>query len=522
MSDFKTNREKRGTVYLLGAGPGDPGLITVKGLECVRQADVIVYDYLAGDDLLAEAREDAEIIYVGKKGSDHTLPQEGINQLLIQKALEGKKVVRLKGGDPFIFGRGAEEAEDLYEAGIPLEIIPGVTSAIAAPAYAGIPLTHRAHTSSVAFITGHEDPTKDSTNVHWGKIATGVGTLVFLMGMRNLPNITKNLMDNGLSSDTPVSLVRWGTTPQQETLIGTLGDIAEKARKARFEAPVIIVVGSVVNLRRKLNWFERKPLFGKTILVTRSREQASQFAKLLSEAGANVVELPTIQIVPPENWEELDAEIGKIESYQWLIFTSANAVINFQARLAACGKDSRDLKGIRVCAIGPGTAEAVEKCLAFRPDLVPQEFRAESVVEAFRHLNTRSLKILIPRAKVARDILPQQLTEIGANVKAVTVYETVVPEEGGKKLAALLEEGKLEMVTFTSSSTVDNFAEMAGEALLARVKEHVAAACIGPITAEKALSYGLRVDVQPQKYTIPALAEAIIEYYSKGQNGPGK
>ncbi len=515
MTASKKDTEKKGKVYLVGAGPGDPGLITVKGLECVRRGDVIVYDYLADDNLLAEAGEDAEIIYVGKKGGDHTLSQEGISRLLVEKALEGKNVVRLKGGDPFIFGRGAEEAEELWEAGIPFEVVPGVTSAIAAPAYAGIPLTHRSHTSSVAFVTGHEDPTKEVSSVHWEKIATGVGTLVFLMGMRNLLNITKNLMDNGLKADTPVALVRWGTTALQETLVGTLEDIDQKARKAGFTAPVIIVVGSVTHLREKLNWYEHKPLFGKSVLVTRTRKQASQFAMLLAEAGARVIEFPTIRIVPPESWEELDAEIKDLQNYQWVIFTSANGVINFRQRLTACGMDARHLKGIEVCAIGPGTASEVEERLGFRPDLVPEEFRAESVVEAFEKIDPEGLKILLPRAEIAREILPDKLREMGADLKVVTAYRTEIPTGGGGKLADMLENGEVDMVTFASSSTVENFVEIAGKELLKRIKDSVAVACIGPITAEKAISCGLKVDVQPREYTIPALAEAIIEYYQK-------
>jgi uroporphyrinogen III methyltransferase/synthase len=514
MSASGNREEKSGMVYLVGAGPGDPGLITVRGLQLIREAEVLVYDYLAGDELLAEAGEHTEIIYVGKKGGDHTLSQEGINRLLVEKAREGKKVVRLKGGDPFIFGRGAEEAEVLWDEGIQVEVVPGVTSAIAAPAYAGIPLTHRSHTSSVAFVTGHEDPTKEVSSVHWKELAKGVGTLVFLMGMRNLPNIVANLTANGLEADTPAALVRWGTTPQQQTLTGTLGDIAEKAREANFTAPVIIVVGSVTGLRDKLNWFEKRPLFGRSILVTRTREQASQFARLLSDAGARVVEFPTIRIVPPDSWDELDAQIRALQSYQWLIFTSANGVINFHQRLLACDRDARDLQGIKVCAIGPATAEAVEERLGFKPELIPGEYRAEEIIEAFRNLGVKGLKILLPRAEVAREILPRQLSEMGADIRVVTAYRTVVPREKEGDLTAMLEEGSLDMVTFASSSTVENFVEIAGRDRLTELKGKVAIACIGPITAEKARSYGLKVDVQPEEYTIPALAQAIIEYYS--------
>ena len=372
-----------GKVYLIGAGPGDPGLITVKGLRCLETADVVVYDYLANEQLLSRIREGAEKVYVGKKGGDHTLPQERINELIIARAKEGKSVARLKGGDPFIFGRGGEEAEELAEAGIPFEVVPGVTSAIAVPAYAGIPLTHRDYTSTVAFITGHEDPAKEESQIAWDKISTGIGTLVFLMGAGNLPRIARELIKNGRSPETPVALIRWGTLPEQETVLGRLSDIGEIARSRQIKPPVIILVGEVVALREKLNWFETLPLFGKKILVTRAREQASDLSERLRVLGAAPVEFPTIGILPPESWADVDHCLQRMVLYDWIIFTSANGVKFLLERLSALGRDVRDLRGPRVCAIGPKTAEALEG-LKIKVSFVPQEYRAEAIFEGLK------------------------------------------------------------------------------------------------------------------------------------------
>src|SRR5512140_1184060 len=330
-----------GKVYLIGAGPGDPGLITVKGLECVKKADVIIYDYLANERLLDHRRPEAELVYVGKQGGKHTLPQDDINVLIVERAKGGKIVARLKGGDPFIFGRGGEEAEELADDGIPFEVVPGVTAATSVPTYAGIPLTHREHTASVAFVTGHEDPTKEESKVHWDKLATGVGTLVFFMGMKNLQNIVDNLVTHGRSAETPIALIQWGTRTDQRVVTGMLKDIVAKVKEAKLGPPAIIVVGEVVKLRQKLNWYESKPLFGKRVLVTRSRDQASVFAEMLIDRGATTIEFPTIDVVPPASWEELDQAIGEIESFNWLILTSANAVRFFMERLRSLGRDIR-------------------------------------------------------------------------------------------------------------------------------------------------------------------------------------
>ena len=348
----------KGKVYLVGAGPGDPELLTLKGRRLLGEAEVVIYDFLAHPSLLKFISPAAETIYVGKKGGDHTLPQGDINQLIIDRAQTGKQVVRLKGGDPFIFGRGGEEAEELFKAGIPFEVVPGITSAIAVPAYAGIPLTHRRYNSSVAFITGHEDPLKDQTGLDWEKLATGVETLVFLMGYKNLPRIVERLIQNGRPPRTPAALIRWGTTPEQITVTGSLEEIVPLAEAAGLGPPAILVVGSVVELRDRLSWFERRPLFGKQIVVTRTREQASDLVVRLENLGAHCLEFPTIRLAPPSSWEELDQSIRSLSSYDWILFTSPNGVEAFFERLAALGFDLRDLKGLQIGAIGPATAEA--------------------------------------------------------------------------------------------------------------------------------------------------------------------
>ena len=504
----------KGKVYLIGAGPGDPGLITVKGLECLAKADVVVYDYLANEGLLGQIKEGAEKIYVGKKGGDHTLPQDQINELIIGRAKEGKSVARLKGGDPFIFGRGGEEAEELARAGIPFEIVPGVTSAIAAPAYAGIPLTHRDFTSTVAFITGHEDPTKGESRIAWDRISTGIGTLVFLMGAGNLGRIAQELMKNGRDPETPVALIRWGTLPEQETVLGTLANIGEVARSRKLRPPVVILVGKVVALRDKLNWFETLPLFGKKILVTRAREQASDLSERLRALGAIPIEFPTIGILPPESWADVDHCLQQMMMYDWIIFTSANGVRFLMDRLFALGRDVRSLKGPRVCAIGPKTAEALE-ALKIRVNFVPREYRAEAIFEGLKREKLKGKNILIPRARVARDVLPEELRKAGAAVDVVEVYRTVLPRENVSATRDLLKKGEISAITFTSSSTVSNFVEMLGKEEARALTAGIPVASIGPITAQKAGELGIQTAVMPQEYTIPALVQALAEHFQK-------
>jgi uroporphyrinogen III methyltransferase/synthase len=506
---------KKGKVYLVGAGPGDPGLLTLKAKACLEKADVVIYDYLANEAFLNYADEKAALIYVGKKGGDHTLSQEEINKLVVEKAQQGLTVIRLKGGDPFIFGRGGEEAEELVKAGVSFEIVPGVSSAIAVPAYAGIPLTHRDYTSTVALITGHEDPTKGQSSIAWDKLATSVGTLVFLMGVGNLEQIAESLMEHGRSPDTPVALIHRGTVPEQKTVVGTLQDIAERAQKEGLKPPAIIVVGDIVNLREQLNWFENKPLFGKRIVVTRAREQASGFLARLTELGAACIEFPTIQVVPPKNWDALDRAMMRLERYQWLLFTSVNGVKYFFARLEHLGLDMRELNEIKVGAIGPKTAEAVHK-KGIRPDLVPDEYRAEAVVDAFREWDVKGARILLPRAAKAREVLPMELVKMGASVDEIPAYQTVRPDHDKDHVKGMLEKGEIDMVTFTSSSTVTSFVEMlhAENQQLKEWMAHVAVACIGPITAKTAEEKGLSVSLIPEEYTIEALTNAIVQYFA--------
>lgn len=500
---------KRNLVYLVGAGPGDPRLITVKGLECIKKADVIIYDYLVNIDLLRVARPDAEFIYVGKQGGAHTMEQDDINKLLVKKAREDKIVTRLKGGDPYIFGRGGEEAIVLYENHIPFEVVPGITAAIATPNYAGIPVTHRDFTSTFGLITGHEDPTKDESSIDWAKISTGIGTLAFYMGIKNLPYITEQLIKHGRSKDTPVAVIRWGTTPQQKTVIGTLSTIVQKTKD--IKPPAITIVGEVVKLRDQLNWFESKPLFGKTIVVTRSREQASEFADQLYEYGAQVIEFPTIEIAKPDTIQPLDEAINNIQSYHWLVFTSVNGVDAFFRRLFELGKDIRDLKGIKVCAIGPATEEAIQKYY-IKVDCRPPKFVAESVADELKKVTAiKSESFLLPRADIARSFLPEELQKLGGKVTDLVAYKTIMAQPRNINLLEKIRNGEVHIVTFTSSSTVRNFVEIIGRENLLALNGYVQYASIGPITTQTAEEMGLRIAIKANEYTIPGLVSAILE-----------
>jgi uroporphyrinogen III methyltransferase/synthase len=504
----------KANVYLVGAGPGDPGLITVKGKECIRRADVIIYDYLASPALLSYARECAELIYVGKKGGDHTFSQDEINRLIVEKAKTGAIVTRLKGGDPFIFGRGGEEAEVLFREELSFEVVPGVTSAIAAAAYAGIPLTHRKLASTLAFITGHEDPDKEETGISWSSLATGVGTLVFFMGVKNLLNIVKRLVEHGKSPDTPVALIQWGTTSSQKTTTGTLKTIVEKARIAGIRAPAIIVVGDVVNLRKKLNWFEKRPLLGKRIVVTRARRQASDLVGLLSDLGAECLEYPTIKIVRPPNPRPLKKAIKNLGIYDWIVFTSVNGVIFFFEQLFAAGKDVRALGRMKTAAIGPATAGQLRE-FGLTSDIVPKTYRAESVVEAFNDEHLKGKKILLPRAAEARPILTEELKKMGAQVDEVPAYETRKITDGTDGLVQLLKDRQIDLITFTSSSTAKNFKALLPPENFKKLIQGVIIASIGPITTDTAAELGFDIHITADCYTIPGLVEAILQYYQK-------
>ena len=501
----------QGIVYLVGAGPGDPGLITVKGQACIEQAEVIVYDYLASSHLLKFASPDAELLYVGKKGGDHTLSQEGINELIVAKAREGKIVTRLKGGDPFVFGRGGEEAQALIEAGLAFEIVPGVTSAIAAPAYAGIPLTHRQYTSTVAFVTGHEDPTKTESSIDWPALAQGMGTIVFFMGVKNLPHIVEQLTQHGMPAETPVALVRWGTTPRQQTVTGTMIDIVDRVKQAGLKAPAIIVVGDVVHLRDQMQWFEKRPLMGKRIVVTRAREQASDLVARLTALGAECLEFPTIKIAPPDDWAPMDQAIENLKNYHWIVFTSVNGVNFFFQRLFALNLDVRALGHLRTGAIGPATAERLA-AFGLKSDILPENYRAEGVVAAFQNENLTGLRILLPRALEARSVLPVELTRMGAIVDEITAYHTQPVSENRDQLLQMLASGDIDLITFTSSSTVKNFNALLPTNKRDTLLQNVILASIGPITSRTATELGFQVHLEAETYTIPGLCQAILQF----------
>jgi uroporphyrinogen III methyltransferase/synthase len=499
-------------VSLIGAGPGDPGLLTLRGAEALAAADVVIYDYLANPALLAHARPDAEQIYVGKKAGCHTLSQEEINALLVERGLAGQRLARLKGGDPFVFGRGGEEALALVKAGVPFEVVPGITSAVAAPAYAGIPVTHRGLASSLAVVTGHEDPAKDETALDWPRLATGVDTLVFLMGVGNLPHIVEQLLAHGRPADTPVALVRWGTMPAQETVHGTLADIVHKVQAAGLKPPAVTVVGPVAGLRERLRWFEDRPLFGQRVLVTRTRQQASALSARLQVLGAEALELPTIRIAPPDDWAPLDGAIADLAAYDWIVFTSVHGVAYFWERLGQADLDARALHRLRLAAIGPATAAELQ-ARGLRADYVPGEYVAEAVAAGLGDVGGQ--RVLLPRADIARPALADLLRQGGAGVVEVSAYRTLRPEADPGELRDLL--ARVTAATFTSSSTVRNLAALARDAGLdlPAALAQATIACIGPITAATARARGVRTDVQPARYTIPDLVVALAEHFQR-------
>ena len=509
-------KSRPGKVYLVGAGPGDPGLITVRGKYLLTRAEVVVYDYLASQKLLKHVPPTAELIYAGKKGGDkHTHTQEEINQMLIDYASAGKNVIRLKGGDPFIFGRGGEEVERLAAAGIPFEVVPGVTSATAAATYAGIPITHRDYTASVAFLTGHEDPTKPDSNIDWERLAVGAGTIVVYMGIKNLPIIVEKLIRYGRAPETPVAVVRWASTPEQRSVVGTLATITQVVHEAKIKPPSLIIVGEVVKLRETINWFEKRPLFGKRIVVTRTREQASELTAGLEEAGGSCREYSTIHIEPVDSYEVLDGELERLKEYHWILFSSINGIRFFFKRLFAKGMDARDLKGPAIAVVGKSTADILRE-YGIRADLIPSTYTSEGLAESLLDQGVEGRNILIPRALKAREILPETLRGAGAQVTVAPVYKNVPPLGRKEALRRQLEAGDVDMVTFTSSSTVRNFLNMVDAASVIELKEllkGVKIASIGPITSKTITDNGLAVDVQPDIHTIPDLIQAIVEFY---------
>jgi len=512
MASMITSKRESGNgkVYLVGAGPGDLGLVTLRAKERIEQADVIVYDHLANPEMLGWAREDAEIIYAGKEAGKHALKQDEINALLIEKAHEGKQVVRLKGGDPFVFGRGAEEAKAVVDAGIAFEVVPGITSAIAGPAYAGIPVTNRAQNSHVTFFTGHEDPAKTQSSIDYAALAKLGGTQVMLMGVERIEAIAQRMMEEGARKDLPVALVRWATTGRQETLVGTLENIAQRVVDLGFEAPAVAVFGDVVALRENLSWYEKRPLSSKRIVVTRTRKQASELSNRLRALGAEIVELPTIRIEPPTDLREFAELVQDAHVYDWIVFTSPNGVEAFFEMFFKLYDDAREIGGVRIAAIGPATAQRV-KDYHLHVDLQPEEFVAEAIVREFaKQGGVENLRILIARAEKARDVLPKELSGLGAIVDEGFAYRTV-PETRDATGARrrLLEEGA-DLITFTSSSAVENFV-----ALGLPWPKGMQVASIGPVTSKTAREQGLKVDVQARRYDIEGLVEAIRGFFAK-------
>jgi uroporphyrinogen III methyltransferase/synthase len=531
----------KGKVYLVGAGPGDIGLLTIKGLKCLRKADVVIYDFHLNAQVLNYINHNAEFIYAGKRGGHHTLTQDEINTILVRKAKEGRTVCRLKGGDPFIFGRGGEEAEALSKERIEFEVVPGISSSVAAPAYAGIPLTHRLYSSSFAVIPGYEDATKKESTIDWSKLSTGVGTLVFLMAVKNVDLIAQKLIENGRPPDTPVAVIRWGTRPDQKTIVGTLESIAELVKEKHIKPPAVMIVGEVVKLRETLKWYEKKQLFGYRILVT--REHMEGFERL-EELGAEIIEFPTIEIVPPGSYEEIDSSIKKITSYDWVVFTSRNGVKYFFRRFFEKDKDIRELKGIKICAIGTKTAEEIKK-YGIRVDLIPDEFHAEGLIDSFMRLSSLNnaspnapvtpgraeesrtsekrsqkpglltgMRFLLPRAEKAREIFPEKIRALGGEIDVPAAYRTVKPESRGKRLRRFLREGRISVATFTSAASFHNFREIMGDDADEQLKG-VSIAAIGPVTAKAVEKAGFHVDIMPRQATIEAMVEEIIQWVKK-------
>ncbi len=512
-----------GLVSLVGAGPGDPDLLTLAGRDRIAAADVVVYDRLIDPTLLRHAPSQAELRYVGKASGQHAVPQEEIADLLIARARAGKRVVRLKGGDPFVFGRGGEEAEALAEAGLAFDIVPGISSAIAAAAYAGIPLTHRDASSSFAAVTGHEGAAKSKSTIDWGQLSTATDTLVVLMGLRALSTIATRLIAEGRSPNTPAAAIDSGTTPRQRVVTATLATLPAAVAEAKLESPVLTVIGEVVRYRERLRWFDsnrQRPLFGKSVLVTRSRTQASKMVDQLRREGAEPLELPTIEIVVapiPATTRTIQAPIDKAidklagGSYDWLIFTSANGVRLFFERLNTLEIDARIFAGSEIAVIGSETAKTLSD-YGLRADVVPEHFVAESLLDAFSGHELHNSRILLARAAHARNTLPEGLRRRGATVDVVPIYETRRPRKPDPTIIARLETGSVEIATFSASSTVRGCVEMLHGRL--ELLENVFVACIGPVTAQTAIDAGLRVDLVSNVHTIPGLIDALRAHFA--------
>lgn len=508
---------KTGTVYLVGGGPGDPDLTTVRARQLLGAADVVMYDALIHADQLRHCRADAELRFVGKRAGRVAERQASINAQLVEAARAGHDVVRLKGGDPYLFGRGSEEAQHLHAAGIPFEVVPGVPSPLAATAYAGISLTHRDLASSIAYVTATESPEKTASAHDWAKLATATQTLVFFMGVRKLAQLMQRLIDNGRSPDCPAAVIHAASLPEQRTVVGTVGDIATRAAEAGIGMPALTVVGEVVALRSELRWYDARPLFGKRVAITRSGEQAPALAALLRQAGAVPVPFPAIEIMPPADPAPLRQAVRDAGSYDWVVFTSVNGVRAFFAELDAQGADVRRLGAARVAAIGPATRDALRE-RGLRADVMPDEYRGEAVASALLAAeggDGSGKRVLLARAAVARDALPEALREAGAGVDVVPAYRTVAAgAERGAELARMLEAGELDAITFTSPSTVQyTLAALGpeGVALLGRTR----IAAIGPITGAAAQASGLEVAVTADDYTTAGLVQALRAHFEE-------
>ncbi|ANY70388.1 uroporphyrinogen-III C-methyltransferase [Paenibacillus sp. BIHB 4019] len=509
----------KGIVYLVGAGPGDAKLITLRGLEYLKKSDVVVYDRLASPRLLAHMKPGAEKVYVGKLPDRHTMKQEEINQLLVDLALQGKVVTRLKGGDPTIFGRVGEEAGLLKENGIGFEIVPGITSAIAVPAYAGIPVTHRDFASSLSIITGHESPDKLDRSIYWDKVTNATGTLIFLMGVAKIGYIADQLMKHGKPDTTPVALVRWGTRVEQQTVVGTLATIEQIVREANFQPPAVIVVGDVVLQREQLQWYESKPLFGTRVLVTRARAQASELADLVDELGGEPCEYPVIDIREPEEATAvatLRAALEEAEQYGWLMFTSVNGVDYFYRWLRRFGIDIRRFHKARIAAVGPRTAEALEN-RGLTTELLPAKFQAEGLLEQLAGHLQAGERVLLPRGDLAREVLPRELAAKGLLPTEIDVYETVLADTQDDQVLEWIDEKQIHMITFTSSSTVTNLLEKLRRSGISNPVQailDIPAISIGPLTSATMKEAGLRVAAEAEQATIPSLIDAMIKFRS--------
>ncbi len=497
-------------VYLVGAGPGDAGLLTLRGAELLGRADVVVYDALVNPELLRLAPKTAEIIYGGKRAREHVMPQSELNQLLIEKARAGKIVVRLKGGDPYVFGRGGEEAEQMADADIPFEVVPGVSSFVAVPNYAGVPLTHRDFCSKLTLITGHEDPAKEAATIDWAQVARTPGTQVIMMGTDRIGQIAATLVGHGMDRATPIAMVRWGTTGRQQSIEGTLATIGEVAARTRIGPPTVAVIGEVVKLRAKLNWFEQRPLFGQRVVVTRTREQAGQLSRQLQERGAEVLEIPTVKLEPPTRREDLVDALLELNAYDWLVFTSPNGVAKFFEYFFKQFHDMRDLGGARIAAVGPATANKLKE-LHLQVDLIPEEALAANIAESFAaYESIENLRICLLRAEVANRELPAALEALGAIVDDIPCYKTVAETEDNSGAAAKLLESGADWVTFTSASTVEHFyARFDLPALLARFPQ-IQLASIGPETSKALAALGLKPAVEAKLHTIDGLVEALL------------